>query len=107
MVPKQGQHERTYVLVTFLRDDNGDEVEGTTHILAGTTSLKIGEKAFQVFSEARNGVVTMINEEKGERFFPQDAPNLRMIMGGKDEHENDEHEKAPESIDVLLSKVDI
>ena len=103
MSPKQGQRERVYVLATFLRDDNGDEIEGSFQMLAGTTSLKVGEKAFKVFKEHRNGHTTMVHEERGERFFPHETPHLHMIMGGKDQPE----EKEPESIDNLLSKVDL
>lgn len=96
MTPNQGKRERVYVFATFMRDDNGDEVEGSFQMLGATSSLKVGEKAFSVFKEHRNGVVTMVHEERGERFFPSETPNLHLIMGGKVEEE-----KEPESIDLL------
>jgi hypothetical protein len=90
----QGKRQRVYVLTTFLQDDNGDEVEGTLRILAGTSSLKVGEAAVETFKKYRNGQVTMVHEPNCERVFPS---KIQEILETED--------KAPESVDTLLKLV--
>ncbi len=102
MTPKQGTRERVYVLMTFLRDDNGDQVEGTDQVLAGTFSEKVGREVLETFKKHRNGHVTMVHELNEARFFPS---LLEKILD-----DAPESKPAPEpkhDIDSLLELVDL
>jgi hypothetical protein len=69
-VPRQGARQRVFVLMTFLRDDNGDTVELSDKILAGTTSEKVGREVLETFKKHRNGHATMIHEQNENQYLP-------------------------------------
>jgi len=102
MTPKQGTRERVYVLLTWLRDDNGDQVEGTNHVLAGTTSEKVGREVLETFKKHQNGHVTMIHAQNEERFLPG---LLGQILAGEDAPKSVPEPK--HDIDSLLDMVDL
>lgn len=102
MHPKQGARERVFVLMTWLKDDNGDMVEGTDKILAGTSSDKVAGEVLGTFKKFRNGQVTMVHADNADRYTPTDTPNLNKILGLEAIEDN-----APESLDAILKMVDL
>lgn len=102
LTPKQGQRERVYVLLTFQRDDNGDEVEHSRHVLAGTSSEKVGREALETFKKNRNGHVTMVSEENEKRYLPT---LLEKLLDEDAPKSVPKHEHV--AIDSILALVDL
>ena len=106
VAPKAGTRERVFVLTTYLRDDNGDMVEGTPHILAGTSSDKVAKEVLETFKKFRNGTVTMVHDPNQERFLPgaladmlEDKPEpAKTVIEAASEHE--------EGVNNILGMVD-
>lgn len=71
--PRQGTRERVFALVSFLTDDNGDMVENSIAMIAGTRSDKVANLALQVYrdhsADGTNGI-TVVHSDRAEQYLP-------------------------------------
>lgn len=101
VVPRQGTRERVYFLVTWLIDDNGDQVEGTANPVALTKSDKVAREALEVFKKHHNGQTTLVHAHNEERYLPG---LLGQILS---DEEPEPDSRKDEDVSSILDKVDL